>query len=87
MSNIQYEVDLIGEVWDDDSGEIIHNHFDCPICLKKYARTDSYYELGSDDLYVTCNECSAEFMRVSEYWYCDLVLEVVNMKGNENAIS
>jgi hypothetical protein len=26
-------------------------------------------------------------MRVSEYWYCDLVLEVVNMKGNENAIS
>lgn len=60
----------------DDHGEIIHNHFDCPSCLKKRASTSVYGDirnLPEDDLEFECEECGAEFSFVADKPSTDIV--------------
>jgi hypothetical protein len=73
MSELIYEVDWFEEYgsisWtDDDDIGIVHNHFHCPKCGEKDARTDMYIEY-SENHYLdrsgknlfSCGECSADF--------------------------
>ena len=54
----------------DECGEIIHNHFDCPVCGTRYAST-SIYGYVCDDVKemqeegFTCEECDARFVLVN----------------------
>lgn len=41
-------------------GEVIHNHFDCPICKKSYASTDQYGSIEESKT-IFCDECDSEF--------------------------
>ena len=53
---------IYSEVCCDYCNEIVHNHFDCPICGKKSSPSDSYYDLNEDkgDCTVEC-PCGAKF--------------------------
>ena len=52
----------------DYCGEVIHCHFDCPMCNKNYAGTDLYgdslFELRVGETF-SCELCGAEFKKVS----------------------
>ncbi len=53
------------EICCDYCDEIIHNHFDCPSCDKKYAGTSFYHEIEKEDTEFECESCNARFTQVS----------------------
>lgn len=60
-------VNWMSELCCEYCGDIIHNHFDCPICNFKNAGTSIYcatYELSKDDKEFECEECRAKFLYV-----------------------
>lgn len=63
-------IEIYGEQCCEWCNETIHNHFDCPACLKGYAGTDAY--CGMHDLWENnirefeCQECNAKFRQTSE---------------------
>jgi transcription elongation factor Elf1 len=44
-------------------GEVIHNHFDCPICERRDAGSTCYMDLAGEPapILIGCEECGAEF--------------------------
>ncbi len=69
-------IEFYPEICCDYCNEVIHNHFDCPVCNEKYASTSLYGEI--DDYYkdFTCEECNAKFILVKEIetntWECNV---------------
>ena len=63
-----------------DTDEKVHNHFDCPVCHKKYADTDQPCDM---DLFlvksIKCEVCSSVFELVSESWYFECKVEVMKV--------
>jgi len=62
--------------------EIIHNHFDCPICHAKYVPTDIYGDIQQDirdkgEVIITCEECGASFKCKSSENYQEGIWEVI----------
>jgi len=49
------------EICCDECNDVIHNHFDCPVCKHKYAGTSMYGEMDSYYTEFSCEECEAEF--------------------------
>ena len=54
--------EFYSEICCDYCNEVIHNHFDCPVCKKEYAGTSMYHEIDpSWDEIFHCESCKAEF--------------------------
>ena len=67
-----------------DEEEIVHNpsckevslqHFECPICEKKYASTDCYFPIHEDireegEFRMRCEECNSDFELVDNSGNC-----------------
>lgn len=63
-----YKIEFESEVCCDECCEIVHNHFDGPICNKDFAGT-SIYDAPSDYDEFECEECGAKFKRITrEDW-------------------
>lgn len=71
------------EIHCDDCGEVVHNHFDCPVCSVKNVGTTIYesvyrYKVGED---FQCEKCGATFILVdkqadfTDEWEWELVEE------------
>ena len=56
-----YNVELLPEICCDECFDVIHNHFDCPSCGKKYAGTTIYGSIEDQDENFFCEECGTEF--------------------------
>ena len=63
-------IEIHSEICCEICNEIIHNHIDCPVCGKKYAETQNYYDLHEWNDPLEC-ECGAEFILVSGDPYFD----------------
>ncbi len=55
------KIDFYPEICCDYCNEVIHNHFDCPSCNRKYAGTSMYGEIDSYYTEFSCEECNARF--------------------------
>lgn len=72
-----FKIELFTEYCCDECGNIIHNHFDCPICKKEYAGTNIYDEFDIKyDTEIHCNECNTIFEVIAEESYLNLVIKV-----------
>ena len=60
---IEYKLDIYPEECCEECSEILHNHFNCPICKHPYASTNIYEELYNvySGVELTCQECNAAF--------------------------
>ena len=67
MSKRKYVVEYYSEICCDICNDIIHNHFDCPICHKEGASTSAYcqIEIGEE---IDCEECGAKFTVIAKDW-------------------
>lgn len=59
-----FAIKLYSEVCCDMCNEIIHNHFDCPVCGEDYAGTSLFGEIYEDDSF-SCENCGACFVEVN----------------------
>jgi hypothetical protein len=76
-----YELDIYAEIHCDLCNNIIHNHIDCPICLKSNASTNAYFDLHEDESFILeCEECESRFKLVGDSWYSDS--RVVKLEQN-----
>jgi C4-type Zn-finger protein len=58
----QYHIEVYPEGCCELCNEIIHNHLDCPICGKKYAASQEYYDLNEGSpVQITCSNCKSTF--------------------------
>ena len=73
-----YEVKFYSEICCEHCNEIIHNHFECPVCLDDYAGTDIYGELWFTDSF-SCEECNANFKSVDGNLKYDKVNNVIKV--------
>lgn len=57
------KTEIYSEICCDICNEVVHNHFECPICKDGYAGTDIYGKMFEDSNieYITCESCGAEF--------------------------
>ncbi len=60
-------VEFYPEICCELCNEVIHNHFDCPVCKKEYAGTSIYTSMHdlSDDF--SCEECGQKFVITKKY--------------------
>ena len=58
---MKYKVELEVEMCCDECGEVVHNHFDCPICKTNSAPTSIYHEVDISDKEISCESCGTEF--------------------------
>jgi hypothetical protein len=76
------EIEVYGEICCDYCGEIIHNHFDCPVCEAKYTATDCYYNLSesyySDEAIIDCAKCKSKFKLVEGNAYFEGIYERIS---------
>jgi len=61
---IVFETEFYPEICCDVCNEIIHNHFDCPICKTHYAGTSIYLDFNyldkNHEFY--CEKCNSKFI-------------------------
>ena len=66
--NDLYNVEFYSEICCEDCMEVIHNHFDCPICRRVEASTSIYESIRELIEYSTgtfnCEECGAKFKMI-----------------------
>lgn len=55
------KVKYYSELCCDLCNDIIHNHFDCPACNKKYASTSAYHQIEESDTEIYCEDCGKYF--------------------------
>lgn len=58
-----YKTEFYPEICCEICNEIIHTHFDCPICQEKNVGTETYREIFIDDFFI-CQGCESIFKRV-----------------------
>ena len=60
-----YEIEFWPEICCDECNEVVHNHFDCPICKKQDASTSIYIavheEIEKPGDTFECEECKTTF--------------------------
>jgi hypothetical protein len=57
------KLNVQSEVCCEECGEVVHNHFDCPVCKKNYVATDAYHDLYFDKpVEFGCRECGTRFI-------------------------
>lgn len=61
------KIEFYPEICCEDCNEIIHNHFDCPVCNKQDAGTSIYGEPW-DETEFRCENCDAKFVKIQEEW-------------------
>jgi transcription elongation factor Elf1 len=61
----RYKIDFKPEICCEYCNDIIHNHFDCPICNKHFASTSIYGEYWEETEF-SCEECKAKFKLVDK---------------------
>lgn len=56
-------LDISSEICCDYCHEIIHNHFDCPICGRNYSPSEQYGELEPKNgvVEIECQDCHSKF--------------------------
>ena len=70
----RHTVELQSETCCDECMDIIHNHFDCPICKDDYAGTTIYGVLEDyDDKEFSCEECDSEFTIIDKRINCIVI--------------
>lgn len=57
----KYLTNIYTEICCDFCNEIIHTHFECPICKNDYAGTTMYGDPWDEDSF-TCEECGSQFV-------------------------
>lgn len=60
-SKVYEDVEWYMETCCEDCGQIIHNHFDCPICKKEWVGTSIYSEVYNS-IEFNCEECDEDFI-------------------------
>lgn len=79
MSREKMKVNLYPEICCELCNEIIHNHFDCPVCKKGNEPTNIYGSLDSETE-IACDKCRSRFKIISKNavsWMLELELEEV----------
>lgn len=78
-----YNVEFYPEICCDLCGDIIHNHFDCPVCKKGYEPTNIYFNLyewfeKGEEKMIVCEHCNTKFKVLDEDpdWYYEVNIEV-----------
>lgn len=62
------ELKLYPKICCEICNEVIHNHFECPVCGDSYAPSDIYGEVDFDaDESISCKTCGSEFEIVKGY--------------------
>lgn len=80
MKNIEeFEIEVYAETCCEDCNEIIHNHIDCPLCKKQYAKTNQYCDLQYEET-VQCENCDSIFEKISESWYYNCIVKTIKEK-------
>lgn len=59
------KVQYYSELCCDLCNDVIHNHFDCPVCKKGGEPTSMYHEIEEDDKNFQCENCNTYFKLVS----------------------
>lgn len=62
-------------------GEVIHHHFDCPVCNDGYEGTSLFSELELDNHEFNCECCNSEFIAVEPFksYTKDILIKVVKI--------
>jgi len=63
---------------EEDNGDIVHNHIDCPVCKNKNAGTGCYGSLDKDTV-IVCGWCGSEFELVSGKWYKSNKVKIIKI--------
>jgi transcription elongation factor Elf1 len=71
------------EICCDHCNQVIHNHFNCPICNRFYAGTSIYREVFGETLNFHCESCGSKF-RVEDFHYEDCEIEILEINKKEN---
>jgi len=80
----QYKTELYSETCCDECMDIIHNHFDCPICNDDYAGTSIYGTIEDyDDKEFSCEECDSEFTIIEKTWDKLTIIKKENEDGKD----
>ena len=58
-------VNIYPELCCDHCGEVIHTHFDCPVCRKGFEPTSMYADSYLDAKSFECERCHTEFTVLS----------------------
>lgn len=79
-----FKARLYTEICCDICNEVIHHHFDCPVCDSKdgYEDTDLYSELERCLHEFRCETCKTEFVAVEPF---ESYTEFINFKKVNNA--
>lgn len=65
------KLDIFPEIHCEECGEIVHNHFVCPVC-KEVTETDAYCDIDDYDKEFGCEKCKTRFKLNSDgYAYSD----------------
>ena len=79
MNDYTFQVHIYPEIHCDQCNDIVHNHFDCPICKKKYAGINTYSDLSDKDLEIQCEECKTKFRKIDGFWYDNPTIKAINL--------
>jgi hypothetical protein len=74
----KFEIEFFPEICCDFCNDVIHNHFNCPVCLVEGAGTSIYhdtYEEREGDIF-SCEECKTEF-KITKKEFNKVQVEVV----------
>lgn len=76
------KIEIIQEICCDDCGNIIHNHFICPLCQSNNS-TEYFCALWEEEgvLEVQCEKCNVKFHTVSREGSIDDYEWEVNTRG------
>lgn len=82
----RYIFDVRSEWCCESCQQVEHNHFDCPVCGKKYAPSDRYCDLDRDWMeydngVIGCEACGARFRLLSDSAYLDAEWELLAEVG------
>jgi len=70
MTKVMIKVNLYTEICCDTCNEVIHSHFDCPICKNGNEPTSMYGDSYVDVESFSCEKCNTDFKivnRVADY--------------------
>ncbi|TRZ81768.1 hypothetical protein D4R86_02195 [bacterium] len=77
-----FKIKITSEVHCDLCNEIIHNHFDCPVCEQKWA-SGNFIDLNEKKpCILKCHSCGAEFITTDPPYASDTEWEeMIKTKG------
>ena len=75
------KINITSEICCDLCNEIVHNHFDCPVCEQKWT-SGNFIDLNEEDPCILhCDSCGAEFITTDSPYDADAEWEELKGKS------